>query len=157
ITLNLNPVLSTVEGTPDWPILFWNILSWRISQMPGVQEANVRLGTDVILKTGGRPVVITQPDGSRISFPKADDELAIETSMPGIYTMAMGAETNRFSVNALAADASDLSQCASGQWGEWSDGSGQHLAEASAEWIFGLLALGFLTSHMYLVTAGQRR
>ena len=157
ITLNLNPALSTVENTPDWPIMFWDILSWRISEMPGLKESNTRLGTEIILKTDGQPVAITQPDGGETSFPKPGDELAIDTPMPGIYSVTMGSETNQFSVNALAADESDLSQCATGRWGKWSDDPGQRLVETSAVWIFGLLALAFLTGHLYLIAAAQGR
>jgi hypothetical protein len=144
-----------VENTPDWPILFWDILSWRISEMPGLKDSNARLGTEVILKTDGQPIAITQPDGQTISFPRVADQMAIDTPMPGIYSVAMGSETNQFSVNTLAADESDLSHCASGQWGNWSDDPGQRLAETSAVWIFGLLALAFLTGHMYLVAAAR--
>ncbi|HTV40287.1 MAG TPA: BatA domain-containing protein [Candidatus Sulfotelmatobacter sp.] len=157
ITLNLNPALSTVEDTPDWPILFWDILSWRISEMPGLKESNARLGTEVILKTDGQPIAITQPDGGSTSFPNPGDELAIDTPIPGIYSVAMGSETNQFSVNALDADESDLSQCGTGQWGKWSDDPGQRLVETSAVWIFGLLALAFLAGHMYFVAAAQGR
>jgi aerotolerance regulator-like protein len=157
ITLNLNPAYSTVEDTPDWPILFWNILSWRISEMPGLKDSNARLGTEVILKTDGEPVVITQPDGGQISFPKVGDELAVETPIPGIYSVVSGSETNQFSANVLAADESNLAQCTVGQWGKWSDDPGQRLVETSAVWIFGLLALAFLAGHMYLVTATQGR
>jgi Aerotolerance regulator N-terminal len=155
ITLNLNPTLSTVEDTPDWPILFWDILSWRISEMPGLADSNARLGTEVIVKTGREPVTITQPDGAQISFPKVGDELALETPLPGIYSVVTGTETNQFSANVLAADESDLSGCASGQWGNWSDDPAQRLVETSAVWIFGLLALAFLAGHMYLITAAK--
>lgn len=157
ITLNLNPELSTVQNTPDWPILFWDILSWRISEMPGLKESNVRLGTDVNLKTTGEAVTIMQPDGEKTSFPKTGGELAIETPMPGVYSVIMGSTTNQFSVNALAADKSDLSTCASGQWGKWSEDVAVRLEETSAVWIFGLLALAFLTAHMYLVAAAKGR
>ena len=155
ITVNLNPALSTVEDTPDWPILFWDILSWRISEMPGLKNSNARLGTEVILKTDGQPIVITQPDGQTISFPKVADQMAVDTPMPGIYSVAMGSVTNQFSVNAMNADESDLSHCSGGKWGNWSDDPGQRLAETSAVWIFGLLALAFLTGHMYLVAAAR--
>jgi hypothetical protein len=123
--------------------------------MPGLADSNARLGTEVILKTDGEPVAVTQPDGTQISFPKVGDELAIETPMPGIYSVLMDVSTNQFSVNALAPDESDLSQCASGQWGNWSDDPAQRLAETSAVWIFGLLALAFLAGHMYLVAAAR--
>ncbi|HEX3626416.1 MAG TPA: VWA domain-containing protein [Verrucomicrobiae bacterium] len=155
ITLNLNPALSTVENTPDWPILFWDILSWRISEMPGLKGSNARLGTEVILKTDGQPITVTQPDGGQTSFPKVGGLLAIETPLPGVYSVTMGSETNQFSVNALAADESNLTGCTSGQWGNWSNDPGQRLAKSSAVWIFGLLALAFLAGHMYLVTAAR--
>jgi hypothetical protein len=155
LVLNLNPELSTLQNTPDWPILFWNILSWRISEMPGLKESNTRLGAEVNLKTTGEAVTVTQPDGETKSFPKTGGELALETPMPGIYSVVVGQATNRFSVNALAADKSDLSACASGQWGKWSEDTELRLEEASAVWIFGLLALALLTTHLYLVATAK--
>jgi Aerotolerance regulator N-terminal len=151
LTLNFNPELSTLQDTPDWPILFWNILSWQISEMPGLKESNERLGAEVNLKTTGEPVTVIQPDGTKTFFPKTGGELALETPMPGIYSVVTGATTNQFSVNALAADESDLSACASGQWGKWSEDTERRLEEASAVWIFSLLALTLLTTHLYLV------
>ena len=121
LALNLNPEFSTLQNTPDWPIIFWNLLSWRISEMPGLKECNVRLGAEVNLKTAGDAVTVTQPDGEKKTFPKTGGELALEATMPGVYSVAMGATTNQFSVNALAADESDLSACTSGQWGRWSE------------------------------------
>ncbi len=155
LTLNFNPELSTLQNTPDWPILFWNILSWRIAEMPGLKESNSRLGTEVVLKTTGEAVTITQPDGANISFPKTGGDLALETPLTGIYSVAMGAVTNQFSVNALAADESDLSACASGKWGEWSEATERRLEETSAVWIFGLVALALLAAHLYLVTTAK--
>jgi hypothetical protein len=177
LALNFNPTLSTLQNTPDWPILFWNILSWRISEMPGLQESNARLGTEVILKTTGEAVTITQPDGEKKSFPKTGGELALETPMPGIYSVevsgtgvspvssngsfASAKHTGempvplQFSVNVLTADKSDLSACASGQWGQWSEDTERRLEEASAVWIFGLLSLGLLCAHLFLVATGK--
>ena len=155
LTLNFNPDLSTLQSTPDWPILFWNILSWRIAEMPGLKESNARLGAEVILKTAGETVVVTQPDGVKQSFPKTGGELALDTPVTGIYSVAMGAVTNQFSVNALAADESDLSAGATGKWGAWSEATELRLEEASAVWIFGLAALGLLAAHLYLVTSAK--
>ncbi|HEX3889325.1 MAG TPA: VWA domain-containing protein, partial [Verrucomicrobiae bacterium] len=70
LTLNFNPELSTLQNTPDFPILFWNILSWRISEMPGLKESNARLGAEVNLKTSGDAMIVIQPDGMKIFFPK---------------------------------------------------------------------------------------
>ena len=154
LTLNLNPELSTLQNTPDWPILFWNILQWRIAEMSGLKESNARLGAEVNLKTTGEAVTVIQPDGEKQFF-KTGGELALETPMPGIYSVAMGATTNQFSVNVLAADKSDLSTCATGQWGKWSEDTQRRLEETSAVWIFGLLALALLATHLYLVATAK--
>ena len=151
LTLNLNPELSTLQNTPDWPVLFWNILSWRISELPGLKESNVRLGAEVHLKSTGETVTVTRPDGGEVVFPKTGGEVALETPVPGIYYVGIGYSTNSFSVNTLAADESDLSACAAGQWGKWSEDTGARLEDASTIWIFGLLALALLTIHLYLV------
>ncbi len=151
LNLNFNPALSTLENTPDWPVLFWNLLSWRIAEMPGLKESNARLGTEVTLKTTGEAVTVTQPDGAQTVFAKTGGELALETPRPGVYTVLAGTTTNQFSVNLLVADKSDLSACASGQWGRWSEDTERRLEETPAVWLFGLLALGLLAAHLYLV------
>jgi hypothetical protein len=89
------------------------------------------------------------------SFPKTSGELALETPMPGIYTVTLGTSTNQFCVNALAAEESDLSTSATGQWGQWSEDAALRLEESSAVWIFGLLALALLTTHLYLVSTAK--
>ncbi|HTL73953.1 MAG TPA: VWA domain-containing protein [bacterium] len=155
LTANLNPELSTLQNTPDWPILFWNILNWRIAEMPGLKESNARLGAEVFLKCAGAPVTVTLPDGTKNFFPKTGGELALETPLPGIYSVALGTTTNQFAVNLLAADESDLLADASGHWGKWSESTEHRLVESSVVWIFGLLALGLLTTHLYLVATGK--
>ena len=155
LAANLNPELSTLQNTPDWPSLFWNILNWRISEMPGLKESNARLGAEVILKTTGGPTAVTLPDGTVKSFPKTGGELALETPVPGIYSVTLDTATNQFSVNALAADESDLSACASGKWGQWSESAEHRWVESSVVWVFGLLALALLATHLYLVATAK--
>ncbi len=155
LRLNLNAALSTLQTTPDWPAMFWNILSWRISELPGLKESNARLGTEVVLKTIGESVTVVQPDGNKTMFAKTGGELALDTPMPGIYSVLNGMVTNQFSVNVLNADRSDLSACASGQWGKWSEATERRLEETPAVWIFGLAALGLLAAHLYLVATAK--
>jgi len=155
LTLNFNPELSTLQATPDWPILFWNILTWRAAETPGLSDSNARLGTEVTLRTTGEAVTVALPDGTKTVFQKTGGELALETPMPGIYSVAMGTATNQFSVNALSADESDLSACTTGQWGKWSEDTEVRLEEASTVWIFGMLALALLTTHLWLVAKGN--
>jgi hypothetical protein len=155
LTLNLDPALSTLQNTPAWPVLFWNILSWRVSEMPGLAESSARLGTAVTIKTARQPLTLIRPDGSRETFPRAADTLSLETTMQGMYTVVLGNSTNRFAVNALAADESDLSTCVTGEWGRWSEDTERRLEETSAGWFFGLLALGLLSAHLYLAAGAK--
>lgn len=155
LNLNFNPRLSTLQDTPDWPVLFWNILSWRISEMPGLGESNARLGTEVDLKTAGGPVTVIRPDGARTVYAKTGGDLALDTPLPGIYTVASGTATNQFAVNVLAADKSNLEACASGHWGQWTEDPQRRLEQSSAVWIFGLFALALLCAHLYLVATAK--
>jgi hypothetical protein len=75
--------------------------------------------------------------------------------MTGIYQVTLGALTNHFSVNALAADKSDLTACVTGHWGVWGEATEQRLVEASAVWVFGLLGLGLLVTHLFLLATGR--
>jgi hypothetical protein len=155
LTLNFNPELSTLQNTPDWPILFWNLLQWRAAETPGLKESNVRLGVDVLVKTTGEPVTVTQPDGAIKSFPKTGGDLALETPMPGLYSISLGPVTNAFVVNPLAADESDLTACVNGQWGTWGETTERRMEESSVVWIFGLLAAALLVAHLFLLTTGK--
>ncbi len=155
LTLNFNPGLSTLQNTPDWPILFWNLLQWRAAESPGLRESNARLGTEVELKTTGEPITVIRPDDTSTVFPKTGGDLALETPLPGLYSVLAGTSTNRFAVNPLAADESDLSRCTTGQWGAWSEETERRFQETSAVWIFGLAALAILVTHLYLLAAGK--
>ena len=130
-------------------------LAWRAEQLPGLLESNFRLGTEVLLKTAGDPVTVTQPDGAVRSFPGTGDRLALETPVPGLYSVVTGASTNFFAVNPLAADESDLTTCATGQWGAWQHDTEQRQEQSPMAWIFALVALGVLTAHLYLLAAGK--
>jgi len=155
LTLNFNPGLSTLQDMPDWPILFWNLLQWRAGESPGLKESNIRLGADADLKTTGEPVTVVLPDNTTKSFPGTGGHLAIETPMAGLYSVVMGPVTNRFAVNPLAAEESDLSRCATGQWGAWTEDARRRFEETSAVWLFGLAALALLAAHLYLLATGK--
>jgi hypothetical protein len=155
LTLNLNPDLSTIQKTPDWPILFWNILEWRAAQKPGLKESNARLGTEVMVKTTGEPVTVRFPDGAEKSFARTGDQLALETPMPGMYSVAMGQATNSFAVNSLAAEESNLQACQTGQWGTWRADADRRFEQSPMAWIFALAALGLLTAHLWFLSGGK--
>jgi hypothetical protein len=156
LTLNLDPGLSTLHNTPDWPVFFWNLLQWRATEQPGLLETNVRLGAEVGLQTAGQPVSVTWPDGTVKSFPQTGDRLALETPLPGRYSVVMATATNAFVVNTLAADESSLAACSTGLWGAWKDDADQRIQVASAVWMFGLAALAIMTVHLLLLAPRKR-
>jgi hypothetical protein len=155
LTLTLDPELSTITSATDWPVLFWNILDWRASQLPGLAERNTRLGATVRLQTTGEPVTVTWPDGTVKSYPRPGNQLALDTPLPGVYTVAMGTATDRFAANLLAADESDLAGRATGKWGAWRLDREQRLEQSPLAWLFGLTALGLLTAHLFLLKLGK--
>jgi hypothetical protein len=155
LTLDLDPALSTVHNTPDWPILFWNLLHWRASQTPGLPENNFRIGADVTLQTTGEPLRLTLPDGMLKSFAPPSGSLVVETPIPGLYSVAMGAAELPFSVNPLAAEESDLSARATGKWGEWQDEDLRRYEYASVLWIFILGALAVMVCHLVMIARGK--
>ena len=155
LTMNLDPELSTVTKTPDWPILFWNILQWRAREIPGLLDSNARLGTEVLLKTTGDPVSVRWPDGEEKTFARTGDQLSLETPLPGVYSVAMSGSTNSFAVNPLAGDESDLQACVSGQWGNWEAGAENRYEQSPMAWLFALGALCLLTAHLWFLSAGK--
>src|SRR5262249_33699823 len=112
-------------------------------------------GTEIMLKTTGDPVTVVWPDGEVKNFPRTGDRLALETPLPGIYSVAMGASTNSFAVNPLAGDESDLSSCRSGDWGNWGADTEQRYEQSPLAWLFALGALGLLVAHLWLLAIGK--
>jgi Ca-activated chloride channel family protein len=155
LELNLDPSLSTLNATPDWPILFWNLLHWRAALFPGLQESNARLGADILLKTDGEQVLVISPDGRSRPVAGAADQVALELPTPGIYSVVFGGSTNSVAVNPLAADESDLTACANGQWGGWLADDQPHYEPGTLSWLFALGALGVLLAHLWLLAVGK--
>ena len=58
-------------------------------------------------------------------------------------------------VNPLAADESDLAKNVAGKWGAWSEDTERRLEEASMVWLFALIALGLMTTHLWLLHTGK--
>jgi len=155
ITLNFDPTLSTLQNTPNWPILFWNIFHWRASYLPGPTENNVPFGSEVLINTTGEPITVTYPHKSTKIFQSQTSQFSLQTTIPGRYTVAIGQTTNQFAVNLLSPDESDLTQTQTGSWGKWSNETDTLFSEASLGWLVGLLTLILLLAHLILVVTGK--
>jgi len=157
LLLNLNPRLSTVAQSPDWPILFWNILEWRRSALPGLDEVNFRPGTDVRIRTRGNRVALTHPDERIEELAVGQGELIARTDAAGLYGVEAEDGKWQFAVNFLAAEESDLRGATTGEWGKWETDDESRRQYASVLWLFALMALSGMFAHHYFITHGRSR
>src|SRR6266511_1789060 len=63
LRLRLRPDLSTLQESPNWPILIWNLINWRAQAAPGLRQTNLRLGGDAALtvESGVESVSVIDP------------------------------------------------------------------------------------------------
>ena len=153
IRLRLQPNLSTLQNSPNWPILMWNLLQWRASQTPGLERTNLRLGEVAVLTTklGTKSVEIVSPGGEVSVRPVPDRTINLKTEETGIYSVQTGIDKYAFSSNALDQAESDLTNKATGRWGAWGEDTLRWWGYQSFAWFFLLLTIGILTLHLILV------
>ena len=152
LRLRLRPDLSTLQRSPNWPALIWNLLEWRASETPGLDRTNLRLGEAVVLTTelGTESVQIISPDGAIREQPVVDRTINVKTETVGIYELHTDADRYTFASNALYQEESDLTNKATGRWGDWGDTTLRWWGYQSFAWFFLLLAIGILTLHLIL-------
>lgn len=150
--LRLRPELSTLTESPAWPALIWNLVQWRSQHLPGLDVANVRLGGEAkwTLGTPGDHIEVVAPGGATTTLPVRGQRATIRAERPGVYQLRAGSETAEFAANVTARDESDLTGCASGQWGEEASSTAPGSAYRDLRWILVLLALAALTFHAFM-------
>ena len=150
IRLRLRPDLSTLQNSPNWPILIWNLLQWRASQTPGLERTNLRLGEDTVLtaRRGTTSVEVISPDREVSVRNVPDKTINLKAEMVGIYEARAGTEKYAFSSNALYQAESDLTNKATGRWGDWGEETLRWWGYQSFAWFFLLLGIGVLALHL---------
>src|SRR5262249_13690421 len=120
LRLRLRPDLSTLQDSPNWPVLFANLVQWRASALPGLSRANVRLGEDPTLTLdAAERVRLAAPDGTSRAVPVQNRRVVARAEQVGVYELQAGGERFAFASNALRREESDLRGCKSGHWGDW--------------------------------------
>jgi hypothetical protein len=159
LAIRFSPEFSKLQKFPAWPILVWNLIQWRASQGPGPSRANVRLGEEAVLglPAGVEAAELVLPDGTRRTLPVHGRHVVVPADDVGIFEVRLPRGNYRFAANALDRDESDLSECVSGQWGEWSDEPGSRPGSQNIAWVFLLAALLSLTLHTALVARASGR
>ena len=153
ICLRLSLELSNIHQSPNWPILFHNLLSWRRQAGQRLTGVNVRLGQTVGVKArpGQSVVRVVLPDGNAIDAPAPAGVAAINVSQVGLHQVDQAGDGCSFAAGALCADESDLSRLCGGQWGQWADQHALRMHYHSLAALIVLGAAGLVTLHGFLV------
>jgi hypothetical protein len=157
VTLLHSPAQSTLVNTPNWPVLFHNLLTWRARETPGLQEHNFRLGSDVPFRPPGGPVRMQRADGSAKDVAQPGANLLLEPEVTGLHAVIAGGVTNAFAVNFLSPEESDLSRATSQRLGQWERPGDMRLEYTTVVWLFLLGTLVVMVAHLFLVTAAKGR
>jgi hypothetical protein len=159
LRLRLRPDLSTVQLSPAWPVLMWNILQWRQSKAPGLDRSNVRVGEQAVLTLyrARDALEVVAPDGTARRVAAPERRLVIRAEDAGVWQVRDPKNKEVLAscaANPLSQGESDLSGCGSGRWGDWRDATSLRLEYQSVAWVLLLLALGVGIVHMVLVSRG---
>src|SRR5262249_33613146 len=101
--LRWRPELSTLQDSPAWPALFYNLGQWRGGSRPELSAVNVRLGQYVARTFATEPgtVALTKPDGRRDQVVVREGKLVIRADQVGTYALELAEGRESFAVNAL--------------------------------------------------------
>lgn len=164
VHMAFDPGASTLQRAVSWPVLWANLVDWRLAAAPGLDHANVRLGDRVRLivqRTGATlgadadaeppEASITAPDGSTAGRAVNGRAVVVAANAPGRWRVAYEGRTFDLAANALAAAESDVRSVRSGRWGDWLNERSVRDQYVSVAWVVALAALALLGWHQWLV------
>ena len=149
VHIAVNPDRSTLTDAIGWPVLVWNLLQWRSNHFYGLQEKNLRLGDNAVVRLKNAPAEVTliMPDRKQQTYTPAGDTLEMKTNQVGIYRLATQTSELAFAVNALGMAESNLQRAQTKQWGKKLNEATLLKHYHAVSWVFWLLALGVLVLH----------
>ena len=153
LQMSFATAMSNLQDTPDWPILFSNLVAWRRSGLPGMLTPNVRLGETaaIVLAQDAKELEVTSPDKSVRKLGVRGRRAVVLADRPGLYLIDTPGGQRQFSVNALSRDESDLTGCQTGRWGSWNRSASYQDREIGVGWALLLGALALMTGHAAIV------
>ncbi|MFO0846179.1 MAG: VWA domain-containing protein [Gemmataceae bacterium] len=157
LRFRLKPELSTVQDSPDWPILFWNLLAWRGAALPGLTRPNIRLGEQVVLNLVDyrEKVQLTAPGEPARDVIVKGRQVSLRGDELGVHTVKSSPAEFRYAVNALSRDESDLTKATTGKWGDWLDDTSLRLEYRGVYWVLLLVLLGIALLHLMLMARAR--
>ncbi len=169
---------STLQDTTNWPVLWWNLVAWRASELPGLRQPNARLGDDAMLVTDSfgqmsgqasgqatnqssdpsspKPFTVTTPSGETRSAQSLDRRLTMVADQPGVWQIASENQSWSLAVNALSRDESDLRLASSGSWGDWLSDPALRRQYADTSWMLLGLVAALLTAHLWMIARSSQ-
>jgi hypothetical protein len=94
-----------------FPVLMSNILEWLSPQQGTFVSHQVQAGEPYTMELDGvtAEVSVRKPSGDSITVPVTENPLLFrDTSQAGIYTARIGKKTQRFAVNLVSREESDI-------------------------------------------------
>ncbi len=151
------PDFSTVQQTDDWPILFWNLITWRSSMLPGIARPNIRLGEQAILSLGDytERVELQAPNALPRDLIVRGRQVSLPGEELGLHEVRLDRARFRYAVNVLNQDESDLTHATTGRWGNWLDDTTLQMEYRSIYWILLLLLLSVTIIHLLLMSGSR--
>ncbi|MEP7340517.1 MAG: BatA and WFA domain-containing protein [Acidobacteriota bacterium] len=159
LRLRLRPEASTLQETPNWPILISNLIVWRASVAPGLRGANVRLGgeANLIVEPGVQSISLVDPQRNARQLVVRDKAVTITADSAGVYELSANQTKYAFAANAISREESDLTEAASGRWGNWANAPSLEWEYRSFVWLLLLFVLIVLAVHGWLVARQTAR
>lgn len=153
LRLRLRPELSTLQETPNWPILILNLVNWRASVAPGLRQANIPLGgnANLTVEAGVQSVRLIDPKQKSRDLPTREKTATIKADTAGVYELSAGQSKYSFAANAVSREESDLRNASSGHWGSWANATTLQWEYRSVVWLLLLLVLVGLVIHAWLI------
>lgn len=152
LRMRWQPAVSTLQQTPAFPALVWNLLAWRASHLPGAVEPNVRLGAtaEVALPSTVRSAIVVTPSGDRQELMASEQVVRWQPTGPGVWQLGAADQWHAVAVNVLDGETSDLRPAEAGRWGEAVGAQTLERQYRSMAWALLLVVLALLTCHGYL-------
>jgi len=152
LRLRLRPELSSLEQTPNWPILISNLIAWRASVAPGLRQPNVRLGGEatLIVDSDTQSVTVTDPELKSSQLTALNGAVTIKADLAGEYKFTTKTAIYTLAANAISREESDLTNAASGRWGNWANATSLEWEYRSLVWLLLIVVLALLAAHAWL-------
>ena len=155
IFMKFSPENSTLQDSPNWPVLIYNLLEWRSRALPGLIKNNYRAGEKIQFNAPPEThtLTVSPPDNKEFEIVLNDRQnWTMNLLYSGKYELKTdGGKNYIVMVNPLAADESDLRTCHTQKLRGESTESIYRKRFMNAAWIFMLAALAFSVWHLYLI------